>query len=784
MPLTPPLRTREVLLHALLLIALLAFVFPGVFLRGEHIVPGGLLYHFPPWRAHQPEGLAPNNNLTALDALCMFHLYNVQLKRAIAEGAWPLWNPYEYLGMPLLANAQSAFFYPPRFLHALLDTHLATTLHVLLKLWLCGMTAYWFAREIRLGVTGARFASVAWMLGGYNLTWCYWAEPDVSAWFPVLLIGVERLIAARWRGGFFAMASAATLILLAGHPESAFAMGSIAGIYFVIRAAQSIFRPARSRFLIRAIVLACAAWAVALLAAAGQLLPFLEYLRNSYHFIFRAAEDPALHAIPLEAALLFWVPAYFGISAEDNYRIARHILDNSNFTNLIFPGTVVWLGLPALYFAIRQRPRCLPDRVVALTGMAIVAFVLSFASPLTPTIARLPVLHSMWLLWHVGPGLFALAMLGAIGVDAWFAQPRRFPHLIGPLALTLAVGAIVLALYDFHLPLLKLQGQVEYVQQQLRWAAAITTLGLASLATHCAVRRSQLLPLALTLVLAVDLLAAVRSLHVTAPRRALYPRTALTDFLVAQDRPIRVSTLNARIPTGLLAAYGIEEWLGYDGLTPLRYERFRREIPAQPDAPIQRALGITHHLYAAGVSPSTLPQSFRQVAQLDGVNVFEDSAAFPRAFLLSNAEVIPDIEAQFERMRRPDFDPARIALLEHGPPPSLPDPAPTGSGSARVIHRSAHSVTLEATVAQPAIVVLTDAYYPGWAATVNGKAVEVFPVDYIFRGVLVPKGEHRIEFRYLPASFRIGIVIATAALAVGLFIGLLCLGRAAPRPLA
>ena len=62
--------------------------------------------------------------------------------------------------------------------------------------------------------------------------------------------------------------------------------------------------------------------------------------------------------------------------------------------------------------------------------------------------------------------------------------------------------------------------------------------------------------------------------------------------------------------------------------------------------------------------------------------------------------------------------------------------------------------------------VLNDAYYPGWKATINGQPADIFPAYYAFRGLILPPGQHTIEFRYRPASFTWGVWISGVSLLV------------------
>ena len=232
------LTLREFAVQAVLLLILVAVLFPATVLHGEHITPAALLYAMEPWAQHVPPGAEVPANVIAFEPLTTILYWYALTKDSLDAGEWPLWNPQQFCGLPLMANYQSAVFYPPRMLHAFLGLHLATTLFIMLRVWLCGATAYVAARGMGMGATAARFASFGWMLAMYNMVWAYWPVPDVSAWAPILLLGVERALQGRYRQSFFAVAVGGTMILLAGHPETAFTFGMGIGAYFLIRLAS------------------------------------------------------------------------------------------------------------------------------------------------------------------------------------------------------------------------------------------------------------------------------------------------------------------------------------------------------------------------------------------------------------------------------------------------------------------------------------------------------------------------------------------------------------------
>jgi uncharacterized membrane protein YfhO len=92
------------------------------------------------------------------------------------------------------------------------------------------------------------------------------------------------------------------------------------------------------------------------------------------------------------------------------------------------------------------------------------------------------------------------------------------------------------------------------------------------------------------------------------------------------------------------------------------------------------------------------------------------------------------------------------------------EPVEAGAGEARMVDYEAERVEVEAELERAGLVVLTDVWFPGWEATVDGEPVDVERVDFLLRGVVVPEGRHTVEFRYRPASFTVGWVVSLLAL--------------------
>ncbi len=114
-------------------------------------------------------------------------------------------------------------------------------------------------------------------------------------------------------------------------------------------------------------------------------------------------------------------------------------------------------------------------------------------------------------------------------------------------------------------------------------------------------------------------------------------------------------------------------------------------------------------------------------------------------------------------MKEEAFDPGQEVILSQGPGGYLEE----GKAQDRVsmVSYQPERVVVQAHLGAPGYLVLTDAYYPGWKALVDGRPAKIERADYYFRAVYLEEGEHTIEFVYAPLSFKVGVVISLASLA-------------------
>jgi hypothetical protein len=155
--------------------------------------------------------------------------------------------------------------------------------------------------------------------------------------------------------------------------------------------------------------------------------------------------------------------------------------------------------------------------------------------------------------------------------------------------------------------------------------------------------------------------------------------------------------------------------------------------------------------------------------------VFRVDGALPRAFVAGAQQTVAGGDAALDAVTSPALDARNVAVTEKrlagvalasqssrgsgGASPRL-----ASAGSARIVKYEPDRVTIDANLTRRGIVVLGDNWFPGWKASVDGKDVGVERVDYVLRGTVVDRGSHLIEYRYQPASWRIGWILSLLAL--------------------
>jgi hypothetical protein len=263
---------------------------------------------------------------------------------------------------------------------------------------------------------------------------------------------------------------------------------------------------------------------------------------------------------------------------------------------------------------------------------------------------------------------------------------------------------------------------------------------------------------AVLLLLALDLGEAARGLHPTSPREQLETKTELIPYLNALPQPSRTLQLSLDVPSGLLPAFGVEQLFGAEFLYPVRRaELFERANELGIWEKMMPVFAVPYELWPEGALRGHPHEAeLELMTTLDGVDVYRNAGAMPRAYLLNTLEVAPDADALFARMAEPDFDPKTMTITEAAFR-AEPMTGTGDAGTATVREIGLSSMVLDVDATGAAVLVVSETYYPGWTASIDGEPAKIIPVYHALRGVIVPEGRHEVMMRYEPGLLKAGL---------------------------
>lgn len=159
---------------------------------------------------------------------------------------------------------------------------------------------------------------------------------------------------------------------------------------------------------------------------------------------------------------------------------------------------------------------------------------------------------------------------------------------------------------------------------------------------------------------------------------------------------------------------------------------------------------------------------WRHVEDIGGTNIYENLSAMPRVWLVPEVVSLKipwAILLAIKTSRMPDgsiYEPSRMALVEE--PFTMKVSNFDREATAQIVRLNDTSIEVHTGSSSPAFMVLSDVYYPGWKATIDGAPTHLFQTNYLLRGVMVPSGGHVVRFEFKPTSFYIGAGISIVTL--------------------
>ncbi|HPR18373.1 MAG TPA: YfhO family protein, partial [Candidatus Cloacimonadota bacterium] len=261
-----------------------------------------------------------------------------------------------------------------------------------------------------------------------------------------------------------------------------------------------------------------------------------------------------------------------------------------------------------------------------------------------------------------------------------------------------------------------------------------------------------------------------RFLQEVVPQKYLdknYEKTEADEFLEKDAETFRVYPLGS--------GFGKNQWGyynqtigGYHGAKLKRYQEimdnclfheFQNKIPINWN--IVNMLNAKYIIFQDNLPLDNLEYAFFDRKQKQ--TIFKNKTYLPRAWFVKNVELIDKKENIWKRLNQPEFNPAETAIVEQ----EIPSISIPTQESVRLEKFDLQYLKFQANTDSTAFLTISEIYYPaGWKAFVDGKETEIYPTNYILRGLIVPAGEHEIELKFVPPVYALSLKLSLIGLIV------------------
>ncbi|HEU4643902.1 MAG TPA: hypothetical protein VFS44_15740 [Gemmatimonadaceae bacterium] len=715
-----------------------------------------------------------------------------------ATGHFPLWNPYIFSGMPFVASMNGDLFYPTALLRLVLPTDVAMTWSFLIHVFLAGFFAYLFLRAWGFGFLPSLIGGLAYLMGGPIASYVMPGHDGklyVSALTPLALWMLVRGIRDGRPWAFGVLAFTIGIATLSPHPQLLQYMLLVSGAFAIWLAfgGGEGGRPPRDVAL-RRLGAALVAVVVGMVMGAVQYLPVFQYVAWSPRAGgLKGWEFATSYSFPPEELINTMVPQFTGIL--DHYWGRNGIHFHSEYLG------VVVLALAVLGFSCVRRGKRTGFARFWL-GVLVVALLWSLGS-YTPFFSLVYAVVPGTKFFRAPSTMFyvvglAIAVFAALGLERVLARDvtRRYAVgwlIAGGVILLLGVtGALTSMAEAIARPELAdfvqdnagdlLVGAIRSAAFVLAGAVVLLLLALDRLAPRAAAA-------ALIALAAADLWSIERMYWLfSAPASKLYASDATIDFLNHQSEPGRVLPVPLAPLQGVhdpfylgdaLMTHRVRQVLGYHGNELGRYDELLGKAGGQyrqiANPQVWRLLNVRYLLTNSGdlkLPGTTKVAGPAMNAAGDSAYVYRLPGDNPAAWVAPVIVKAPD-DAVLATVLDPRFDAGRAALFDTSAAvkgeqiSALPEP------SATTVHVGRYDPGhIELELSQPAArgsaLVMSENYYPGWRATVDGKPATVGRTDLVLIGVPLPEGARRVSLDFSSAPYERGKLVSILALLASL----------------
>lgn len=704
----------------------------------------------------------------------------------------PLWNPHQMCGAPYLAALQGAVFYPPILLFAALPSGKAYSIYWMAHAVMGGVFIIVLCRRLKLSWIASLAGAGAFMFCSNTASKLFGpAFLANSVYLPLMFVFVLKIFETGRPKWAVALAMGVLAPLLAGWIQALVYSLYALCIFVVAIVVRSLVKKTEEvMFVKRGLALLAFSVALFLLLSAAQTLPVIEMGRMATRSFGEISEE----MLTIRNSAIY-----------SPYRILH---DSLNSKGGILPFYLYMGILPLLFSIMALWEKRLRFYVLFFYGMSACALILSMG-PQTPFYKLWSYLPMMKIFRAPFRFLFlhavSVSVLCGIGLDRFLRWFDSYGERDGK---TMAIAAVVVAVVSGTLILAwpetgaHASRAIKLLAAASNWQFYLTALAILAIVLRVSPGPAHWKPHALGIgcfvLILVDLFAANHNyFYLPEKNPSIYEKHSR----VIEKIKSETDTDNARvfvvadlldfsycIKLGQLT--GLSLINDYENMNPRRYNRYCNHIFGKEDERSAEFFWgwfnldekLVHRELLNYMSAKYLwfSRDYLSRANQDVIDnytkltessspiyadetdmVFVNPDALPRAYIVGKSRLVSDEEEILRLLTSDDFSPTEEVILSDGPQRGEEDSIRAARRSSAIIKSlEPEKIIIETNMEDDGFLVLTDQYYPGWEASVDGEEVDIYRANYLFRCVPAPAGRHEVVFRFRPTSFRLGVALS------------------------
>lgn len=704
------------------------------------------------------------------DFMEMYYPFQFFAAKGFHAGQIPFWNPYVFAGMPFTADLQNGFFYiGHQIIYALSGGNLSSYLlqFFLILHYLIAMIGAWkLAKNLGISNWGSLLSGIVYGVSGFIVVrMIHHAVLFHLAWFPLIVALFYKAVTQRNFYNSFLCAIVLGITMLSGHPQMTLYIIFFLALLTIFILITDFKNPDKQGSIMLAGLNAIIPVLLGVGIFAIQFLPSQELapISRRAEMTYEKSLDGAM---TLTQSVTLALPKVLGYSGAEPAPDSEFWYEGKQ--RYYYWETVIYFGVVGLILmVVGLAGKRLGSLKWFLLGMGLLGFFYGMGDNffIHPIIWNLP----LFKLFRNPVRMACFLVLGASvlagsGLDTIIFSNQTDLQEKNKLAKISLIAGLAVA----FLGLLTVSGFIPSLfnaPQELAKSSASSGImallgGLSvGLVSFFAIKGRLPITGAAVAILAlcvIDLFSfGIKQNQGTLSPDQTFQATDQEPSMqnLKVNLPSNIFRVNMRNREGMLMKRNqgcVSNMMLIEGYNPLLLQRIIP--PAKDEATSNDLLNVKYGIQSDGKG---------------GAGLAERTTAFTHARFVYNVVVAKDDSAAAEAMRSTTINFAKTAVVSQesntenkdlsglqGTPDST-----TKTGIANITSYNNQQITIEANTNQKGLLVLSEIWFPAWKVYIDSKEAELLRTNFSLRGVVVPQGKHKIEFKYESEAFSKGAML-------------------------